>query len=106
MNQFSKFMQVNENEEYKSISLPKESERVLSLLHTRDKNNSRLQDNVMFSNCNYHIQDINEVQHKSIKMTCNYQNFLDTQLLHISLRREEEILFFRIFNTGCIHNLL
>ena len=79
-------MQVNEHEEYKSISLAKESKRVLSLIHTRDTNSNKLQDNTKFSNCHYHIQYINDVQHKSIKMTCNYQNFLDTQLLHISLR--------------------
>ena len=38
-----KFMKVHENEEYQSIILAKEAKRVLLLLHTRDKNNRKLQ---------------------------------------------------------------
>ena len=40
-----KFMQVNENKEYQAVSLSKEGECVLSLPHTRDKNNNKQQEN-------------------------------------------------------------
>ena len=52
-------MQVNENEEDKPVSLSKEAKSVLSLLHIRDANNNKHQENANFSNCHYHIQDIN-----------------------------------------------
>ena len=68
-------MQVNENEEDKPVSLPKEAKRVLSLLHIRYANNNKHQENAKFSNCHYHIQDIKYVQHKNINMTWDYRKF-------------------------------
>ena len=64
-----KFMQVNENKEYQAVSLSKEGECVLSLPHTRDKNNNKQQENAKISNHHYHFQDIKDVQHKNVNAT-------------------------------------
>ena len=50
-------MQIHENEEYQAVTLAKESKHVLSLIHNRDTNNNKRQENSNFSNPNYHIQD-------------------------------------------------
>ena len=68
-------MQVNENEEDQAVSLSKESKHVLSLLNTRDTENNKWQENAKFSNYNYHIQDINYVQHKKANMSWYYWKF-------------------------------
>ena len=58
-----KFMQVHENEEDQEVNLVKESKRMLSLIHTRDKNSKNWQEKSKISNRHYHIQDIKDEQH-------------------------------------------
>ena len=41
-------MQVHENESYKAVSLAKEAKHVLLVIHTRDTNNNKLQENYKF----------------------------------------------------------
>ena len=57
-----KFMQVHENEEDQAASLTKETKRVLSLIHTRYKNNNKIQEDAEISNLPYHFQGIKYVQ--------------------------------------------
>ena len=54
-------MQVHENEEDQAVSLSKESQRALSLLHTRDTKNDKHKENLKVSNRHYHIQDMKYV---------------------------------------------
>ena len=48
---------------------------MLLLLHTRDTNNNKRQENTKNSNRNYHIQYIKYVQHKNLNTSWDYQNF-------------------------------
>ena len=68
-------MQVHENEEDQAVNLAKQAKHVLSFLHTRDTKNNKRQENAKFYNHNYHIQDIRDVQHKNINMSCDYWKF-------------------------------
>ena len=68
-------MQVYENEENQDVSLAKEAKCVLFLLHTRGTNRNKLQENDIFYNLHYYIQDIKYVQHKNINMSWDYRKF-------------------------------
>ena len=65
---FCKFTQVYENEEHQAVILTKEDKLVLSLLYTRYIKSNKQQEFFKFSHRHYHIQDINDLQHKNVNM--------------------------------------
>ena len=62
-------MQVHEKKGDQALSVAKEAKQLLWLLHTIDKKSNKKQENYKFSNFQYHIQEIKDVQHKNVNMT-------------------------------------
>ena len=69
------FMQVHEKKGDQALSVAKEAKQLLWLLHTIDKKSNKKQENYKFSNFQYHIQEIKDVQHKNVNMTWDYRKF-------------------------------
>ena len=101
-----KFMEVHKNEEDQAVSLSKEDKCMLSLLHTRDTNNNKQQENTQCFNRNYHIQDKKYVQHENDNMPWDYQKFTSRPFGAKNYKLEEEILLFHNIITWLIQNLV
>ena len=86
--------------------LRKEAKFLLSLLHTKDTNNKKWQENTEFSKWSLSNSRQKDVQHKNVNMDWDYRKFPINPVASETPKWGDKIIFFCINITGLIQNVI